>query len=189
MKVLHLPLKEPWYRMIQTGEKGEEYRDFCSFWIQRLFGVPKSSADFYESNIGWFQQDLRQGNISFKPFTHVHFTLGYPKKDDKHRNMMIEIKEITLGEGKPEWGAEDGGFYFIIRLKNANVTQALSLAKFGDKFKTRDGKTAIFQKTSGFLYKYWFITDTDYYPVANSGEADMKKINNPLDIIDICYEE
>ena len=79
--------------------------------------------------------------------------------------------------------------FFDDGLKNTNVTQALSLAKFGDKFKTRDGKTAIFQKTSGLLYKYWFITDTDYYPVAYTGEADMKMINNPLDIINIYHNE
>jgi hypothetical protein len=30
--------------------------------------------------------------------------------------MTFEIKDIVIGEGKPEWGAEKGKEYFIIKL-------------------------------------------------------------------------
>lgn len=110
MKILYLPLKEKWYRMIESGEKKEEYREFNKFWLTRL--ADKSFYDQISSVV------LGHRQMPFKPFTHVHFTLGYPLKDDVSRNMIKEIKEIVIAEGNPNWGAVEGEVYFVIRLKN-----------------------------------------------------------------------
>ena len=34
------------------------------------------------------------------------------------RRMRFEIEKITIGEGVPEWGAESGKNYFIIKIGN-----------------------------------------------------------------------
>ena len=90
---LHLSLKEKWYRMIESGEKLEEYREITDYWYKRL-----------------------TDNGVIKHFTHVHFTLGYPKRDDTSRNMTRRISDLTIGTGREEWGAESGKKYFIIKL-------------------------------------------------------------------------
>jgi hypothetical protein len=55
-----------------------------------------------------FSYGYQQANV--KGYKHVKFSYGYTK-----RTMTFEIKEITIGKGKPEWGApkED---VFIIKL-------------------------------------------------------------------------
>ena len=108
MKVLYLPLKREWYDMIEKGIKKEEYREFNMFWLRRL-----ADSSFYHQ-INSVVTGVRE--LPFKPFTHVHFTLGYPKRDDMSRHMVWNIKEIVIAEGKPEWGAEPGRKYFVVRL-------------------------------------------------------------------------
>lgn len=87
---LFLRLKKKWFYLIQCGEKKEEYREITPYWETRI----------------------RKTN-----FTHVHFTLGYPKKTDLSRHMIKEIKEIVISKGRPEWGAEPSKEYFVIRFK------------------------------------------------------------------------
>lgn len=36
MKILHFSLKAKWYRMIESGEKPEEYREIKHYWAFRL---------------------------------------------------------------------------------------------------------------------------------------------------------
>lgn len=88
---LYLSLKKKWFDLIQSGEKKEEYREITPYWEKR---------------------------IRKKKFTHVHFTLGYPKKTDSSRHMIKEIKEIVIYRGRPEWGAEPLKEYFVIRFKD-----------------------------------------------------------------------
>ena len=89
-KVLDLPLKAKWYEMIECGEKLEEYREIKPYWCNRLLGASRT--------IG-------------RQYTHVRFRYGYTRK-----TMTFEIKDIVIGEGKPEWGAERGKKYFVIKL-------------------------------------------------------------------------
>lgn len=98
MRILHLPLKKEWYEMIESGEKREEYRERSEYWKKRLIGTykthPKSpvSCDF------------------LKRFDAVSFSYGYTK-----RRMLWECKGITVGRGRPEWGAPDYEV-FILKL-------------------------------------------------------------------------
>jgi hypothetical protein len=105
MKILYLTLKGKWYDMIEAGIKTEEYREIKSFWVTRL-------ADTFIH-----QHDEDGKRYIFKPveFTHVHFARGghFGKNIPQ---MTLELKEIEVGAGKPEWGAEPGKEYFIIKL-------------------------------------------------------------------------
>ena len=116
MKVLHLPLKAQWYEMIESLIKGAEYRGITAYWIPRLLKyadgskIPRLAASVLAGYPEIFSLRLGQGIIVFKKYTHVKFSYGYTK-----RTMTFEIESITIGKGKPEWGAptED---VFIIKL-------------------------------------------------------------------------
>ena len=131
MKQLHLPLKGKWYRMIQSGEKPEEYREITYRWFSRLMWIGEEveswqmmNSILYDLRHGRVQETMKEHRMKFRfnsgsqgDYTHAHFSLGYPKKDDPDRNMVNEIRDIVIGQGKPEWGAEPGKYYFVIKLK------------------------------------------------------------------------
>lgn len=109
VKILHLSLKKKWYDLINSGEKKEEYREMTPYWRKRITNI--------ESHLFEINTLIMTGQkIPMKPYTHVHFTLGYPKKDDIERNMTFEIKGIEIREGKEEWGAIPKKNYFVIVL-------------------------------------------------------------------------
>lgn len=116
MKILHLPLKAKWYEMIESLIKGEEYRSITSYWIQRLCvfsdgnRISKSEARFLENNKSILYSGIYEGNIEFIKFTHVKFSYGYTR-----RTMTPEVENVTIGYGKPEWGAPEE-LVFIIKL-------------------------------------------------------------------------
>ena len=97
---LHLPLKAKWYEMIESGVKTEEYREVKPYWCKRFIGMDRPLFSF--------RYGYQESNV--KGFTHVKFSYGYTR-----RTMTFEIESITIGKGKPEWGAptED---VFIIKL-------------------------------------------------------------------------
>lgn len=97
---LHLPLKKQWYEMIESGIKTEEYREIKPYWTRRFIGMNQPLFSF--------RYGYQQANV--KGYTHVKFSYGYTKC-----TMTFEIKEITIGKGKLEWGAPKGEV-FIIKL-------------------------------------------------------------------------
>ena len=117
MKTLHLPLKKEWYEMIESGVKTEEYRGITAYWIVRFFidengkKITMLTANFLASNLEILKWWIESGKLVFKPFDFVKFSYGYTK-----RTMTFELKDISIGKGKPELGApkED---VFIINLK------------------------------------------------------------------------
>lgn len=116
MKTLHLPLKAKWYEMIESLIKGAEYRGITAYWIPRLLKyadgskIPRLAASVLVGYPEILGLRLGQGVIVFKKFTHVKFSYGYTK-----RTMTFEIESITIGKGKPEWGAP-AEEVFIIKL-------------------------------------------------------------------------
>lgn len=96
MKNLYLVLKNPWFDMIKSGEKKEEYRELSEFYKRR----------FYD----------KSGNL--KKFDTLEFVLGYPRKDDMSKRLFFSEPTITIRQGKPEWGAEAGKEYFVITWKH-----------------------------------------------------------------------
>ena len=93
---LFLPLKAKWYDMIESGIKTEEYREFKEYWFKRLVEDGNFST-----------KEIRK----FKDFDTITFVYGYTR-----RKMTFECKGIHLGTGNPEWGAEPGKEYFVIKL-------------------------------------------------------------------------
>lgn len=101
IKTLHLPLKKEWYEMIERGEKLEEYREIKPYWYKRFIGIDRSLFSF--------RYGYQESNV--KGFTYVKFSYGYTR-----RTMTFEIESITIGKGRPEWGAPMDEEVFIIKL-------------------------------------------------------------------------
>jgi hypothetical protein len=101
MKVLHLTLKRKWFDLIASGEKKEEYRDIKMYWATRLQnGFPSTYGIDRSASPDW------------KEYDYIHFTDGY----NRPRAINVKFEGVQFGEGKPEWGAEQGKNYFVIKL-------------------------------------------------------------------------
>ncbi|MEZ5195137.1 MAG: hypothetical protein R2764_01660 [Bacteroidales bacterium] len=70
-KVLYLTLKKEFFDLIKKGEKTSEFREYKSYWINRLMNS--------------------DGN--FKQFDYIHFRNGYQKDA---RKIMIEFRGINV---------------------------------------------------------------------------------------------
>jgi hypothetical protein len=116
VKILHLPLKVKWYDMQERGEKTEEYREITPYWIKRLvwdeeFDEPLQVADIisiYSMQEGI--ENLFEAKWKPRAYTHVCFRYGYTQRCFIHK-----IDSITIGRGKPEWGAPTDRDVFIIK--------------------------------------------------------------------------
>lgn len=87
--------------MLGNG-KLEEYRELTMFWATRFcdgfpstFGIDKNCQSFKVWDAVLFANGGHFGNV--------------PKK-------LFEFNGIEIREGKPEWGAEPGKKYFVIKL-------------------------------------------------------------------------
>ena len=120
--ILDLPLKKEWYNMIESGVKTEEYRELKPFWANRLlYFTTLGVKEYWESILEKARERVSKynfetlGNSLIKDYgtrgyTHIRFRYGYTK-----RTMLFELNEITIGKGKPEWGAPDDEV-FILKL-------------------------------------------------------------------------
>ena len=114
--ILHLPLKGKWYQLIKSGAKPEEYRDTTPYWMKRICGCPATRCKDTKPKTCEGCTVLENARMIPKRFSAVHFTLGYPKKDDTERNLLVRIIKVTIGYGNQAWGAEPGKEYIIIHL-------------------------------------------------------------------------
>lgn len=103
IKILYQPLKAKWYRMIERGVKKEEYREASRYWCKRFMGL---ESILFSYRNGY--EDINQAG-----YTHVQFSLGYPKKGDESRRMTFELKGIEYREGREEWGAVKWKKYLV----------------------------------------------------------------------------
>lgn len=85
-KVLCLTLKKKWFDLIKQGIKTEEYREIKPYWETRLSG---------------------------RHYDIVKFRNGYQHNAP---TIVYEIKEISITNGKEEWGAIKDSNYFVIKL-------------------------------------------------------------------------
>lgn len=111
---LHLPISEPWFSHILSGEKTEEYRECKAYYVER-FCDDWDWSDFYLRGL-WMNEDGKKENgitaHYYKPWKVLHLTNGY----GHHRpQLWAHIKEIAIGRGNPEWGAPEHDV-FIIKL-------------------------------------------------------------------------
>ena len=125
---LKLVLNYQWYDMIYAHIKGDEYRQPTPYWIKRIFARMEPFAP--DGERGPFRltdkecEDLA-ANIDK---LHAYVESGYlvPLHDDvtfqraytkSPEQMTWSIKGITIGTGRPEWGAEKGRNYIVIALE------------------------------------------------------------------------
>lgn len=126
-KILDLPLKAQWYLMQESGEKTEEYREITPYWCNRLLGsCPFGIKDYWESVLKRTFEAIKENGeripksynlhhllvwqYGVRGYTHVRFRYGYTKRTFTHK-----IDSITIGYGKPEWGAPTDKEVFIIK--------------------------------------------------------------------------
>lgn len=117
MSTLHLNLKKRWFDMIASGEKREEYREIKGYWADRLTYHEHHERITCEKSLEdeiYADQHRRFGTGVFKNiYDVVEFKNGYRKDSPV---IQFKIKTITWGCGRPEWGAEPGKKYFVIKL-------------------------------------------------------------------------
>jgi len=131
---LQLSLKTQWFEMTKSGVKTEDYREINPYWANRLFNKcnPDMSVAFWKGFLGRTgfdgERQFRYYGFSgqttidyvlkkygFKPFEANTMTLGYPKSTDTDRILKYEHAGIEIREGNPDWGAEPGKLYFVIK--------------------------------------------------------------------------
>jgi hypothetical protein len=105
---LKLVLKKKWFDLTKEGIKLEDYREINAYWISRLV------AGNYK---GWNIESAKSfmTNAIKRQFSTNIMTLGYPSNSDTERILKLEHAGIEIREGKPEWGAEPGKLYFVIK--------------------------------------------------------------------------
>lgn len=114
LKVLHLPLRANWYNMIESGEKQEEYREIKPYWIKRLTACKGENraekTGFYCKKANCWSCLTRGEGFHPEKYTHVCFSYGYTR-----RTMTFPLESMTIGRGRPEWGAPEE-MVFILKL-------------------------------------------------------------------------
>lgn len=120
---LQLSLIQKWFEMTMHHIKPEDYRAITPYWCNRFVLVqgqrkPKSwwqkkheHLDFVQ----WLIANIEIEAFSFVCFKYNIMTLGYPKYTDTERILKHEHAGIEIRTGNPEWGAEPGKLYFVIK--------------------------------------------------------------------------
>lgn len=119
-RILHLTLKKKWFDMV-GDPKTEEYRTFNMYWGKRFANTIKTPTGKWtpinaimlkEGDSAW--KKFTGGCPMYKQFDQVLFANGghfgnVPKK-------LFEFNGIEVRTGNPDWGAEPGVTYFVIKL-------------------------------------------------------------------------
>jgi hypothetical protein len=114
-KALQLSLKRKWFEMTAAGIKTEDYREITGYWRTRLLNpLPKNTAIGFFTNEAILELMVKR-HKGFKVFDTNIMTLGYPKSTDTDRILKFEHAGIEIRTGNPEWGAEPGELYFVIK--------------------------------------------------------------------------
>ena len=105
-KQLHLPMKEDWYKAVDSGWKPEEYRELSHHWLSRICQYYKQCS--YK---GIRPRCINELSCPFcakitPKVSEVVMHKGY-KKDTTMTRMNWKIREIVIGKGDPKWGAPD----------------------------------------------------------------------------------
>ena len=105
--MITLPIKKKWFDMILSGEKTEEYREIKPYYDTRLpkeFGMFKEGGKLVKANV------FPPADLST---VEVKFVNGYSRKSPS----FTALCSLSIGTGKPEWGAEPGKLYYVLKIK------------------------------------------------------------------------
>jgi hypothetical protein len=126
-KNLQLSLKTKWFLLTRYELKTEDYRELNKYWFKRLMSCsyPEETKGETDNLLEDVYFDIINGNepsevikayfCKFKNFETNTMTLGYPKSTDTDRIIKFEHAGIEIRTGNPEWGAEPGKLYFVIK--------------------------------------------------------------------------
>ncbi len=110
IRTLKLTLTRQWFDMILSGEKKEEYREIKPHWIKILMtrGYPPA----------------------FRKYMFIEFRNGYSKESPAFKAMC---EGVSIGYGRPEWGAKLGRKYFVIKIGTITKTWNIDNGTKGNK--------------------------------------------------------
>lgn len=108
--MLILPIKKKWLDMIMSGEKIEEYREIKGYWTVRIIHWLGFQRGESETVLELLKS---QGTIKAKP---VVLQNGYGRKARQVEVMCT----LSIGTGKPEWGAEQGKEYYRFHIQTVH---------------------------------------------------------------------
>ena len=122
-KTLHIPLTQKWFDMTISGKKKEDYRDLKPYWLKRLMEIDPPHQDFPDEHKWWAENiiyDIEENGMSleeamrsyrayFKSFESVTLSRAY------RTTTSMPFGGVEYREGKPEWGAEPGKKYLVIK--------------------------------------------------------------------------
>lgn len=109
--MLTLPIKREWLEMIRSGEKKEEYRAISPYYTSRF----KAFIPYIYHNNEVAEKVFRKATAERIriEFRDVVLRAGYNPTSPA---TMISGK-ITIGSGRPEWGALPGEEYYILHIE------------------------------------------------------------------------
>lgn len=102
--MMTLPIKGYWFRMMARGEKPEEYREIKKYWGRRFIKA------------GLLDPDGRPTGKTAE----VLFVNGY----GKNRPAIQATVKLSIGQGRPEWGAVPGVIYYRLKIQEIRVVRA-----------------------------------------------------------------
>lgn len=107
--MLILPIKRKWFDMIRSGKKKEEYREIKPYYKARFYNAIKEVLD----KETFAQQATNLILYDNTVMIDVIFRNGYSKNSPQ-----IKCKCIFKGkgQGRIEWGAEEGKEYYILEI-------------------------------------------------------------------------
>lgn len=108
-KVLHLVVKHKWYDMIESGEKGDEYRDWQN-WGPRICAIKRGRLAMCPGCCDGCKY-LVAGISIPSAVEYICFHRGYT-----NRTMTWELLMNKIGTGRPEWGAPEDERVLIFSL-------------------------------------------------------------------------
>lgn len=107
--MLTLPIKKKWFDMIASGEKKEEYREIKPYYDSRFMNAFGFLLVGGQMGYG----DAAPKEIR-KPWpVPIVFRNGYSEESPE----IICKCTLHFGKGKPEWGAEPGKLYYVLKIQ------------------------------------------------------------------------
>jgi len=175
-----LVLKKVWFDKIAYDGKREEYREikpyYCSkfllvggehrtssWWKRKQSSYPSgvTGKNFYQYII----ENIDTGKFTFKKKGNFTFYLGYQKN---RPSIHGSIYCININTGNPEWGAEEGKFYFVLKIFTTVMLGDKVLIESESGIKSTFEVTKVDEKSfyvGGTANGFWVDTDTlDPYP-------------------------
>ena len=117
--MLTLPIEKKWYGMILAEVKTEEYREIKDYYTTRFMNALRE-AHYKDSNKAWekamgkgFIDGCRVNWYMDEPFK-VMFRNGYSKNSP----FIIAECVLSVGYGRPEWGAAPDREYYILHIQS-----------------------------------------------------------------------